>query len=77
MSGLHDDLIADLTRVVEAIDERSFDQLREAAAAGVKQRPDSDRYLTQARRAIEKAIQALERAGGAPSRAIDPYDVDL
>lgn len=53
------DRLADrLQSVVDDLDEIAFDQLREAAAA--KQgRPDSDRRLTQARRAVEKAIHLL------------------
>lgn len=65
MNAEHDDLIDDLTRVAESIDERALTGLREAVASGASRRPDSDRHLTQARRAIEKAIQALRRAGGA------------
>lgn len=71
MSGDHDDLIAELSRVVDVIDERSLASLREAVASGVGKRPDSDRYLTQARRALEKAMHALERAGGAPGGDVD------
>jgi hypothetical protein len=71
MSGAHDDLIADLWRLAELIDERALDTLREAVASGAAKRPDSDRYLTQARRAVEKAIHALERAGGAADTAGD------
>ena len=53
------DRLADrLQSVIDDLDEIAFDQLREAAAA--KQgRPDSDRRLTQARRAVEKAVHLL------------------
>lgn len=64
MNAEHDDLIDELTRVVDSIDERALTALREAVASGATQRPESDRSLTQARRAIEKAIQALRRASG-------------
>lgn len=53
------DRLADrLQSVVDDLDEIAFDQLREAAAAK-HGRPDSDRRLTQARRAVEKAIHLL------------------
>ena len=41
------------------IDEMSFDQLREASADGEVGRPASDRQLMQARRALDKAANAL------------------
>jgi hypothetical protein len=71
MNAEHDDLIDELTRVADSIDERALTALREAVASGAAQRPDSDRYLTQARRAIEKAIQALRRASGADAMSGD------
>jgi len=74
VSGAHDDLIADLARIAEVIDERSLDVLRQAVAEGSSRRPDSDRHLTQARRAVEKAMVALERASGA--RRDDVEDLD-
>ncbi len=52
--------IADRLEVIVAdLDEVAFDQLREAMAAGARTRPDSDRTITQARRAIEKAVHLL------------------
>ena len=71
MSGDHDDLVAELARLAEIIDERALTALREAVASGEGKRPDSDRYLTQARRALEKAMQALERAGGNTRGSVD------
>jgi hypothetical protein len=62
------DRLADrLQSVVDDLDEISFDQLREAAAAK-RGRPDSDRRLTQARRAVEKAIHLLR---GSEESAVD------
>jgi hypothetical protein len=58
MSTDHRDLADRLEQVVADIDERSFDMLREASAAG-RARPAEDRRLMQARRAIEKAMHLL------------------
>jgi hypothetical protein len=57
-SGAHDDLAERLEAVVADLDERTFDMLREASAEG-RGRPADDKRLTQARRAIEKAIHLL------------------
>lgn len=52
--------IADrLDAIVADLDELAFDQLREAMADGERARPHSDKTLTQARRAIEKAAHLL------------------
>jgi hypothetical protein len=52
--------IADrLDAIVEELDEIAFDRLREAAAEGERARPDADRELTKARRAVEKASAVL------------------
>jgi hypothetical protein len=48
-----------LESIVEDLDELAFDRLREAVADGVTQRPQSDRELTKARRAAEKAAHIL------------------
>jgi hypothetical protein len=59
MSGRdHDDLADRLEAVVADLDERTFDMLREASAEG-RGRPADDKRLTQARRAIEKAVHLL------------------
>ncbi len=52
--------IADrLESIVADLDEVAFDRLREAVADGARSRPDSDKRITQARRAIEKAAHLL------------------
>jgi hypothetical protein len=52
--------IADrLDSIVADLDEIAFDRLREAVADGARSRPDSDKPITQARRAIEKAAHLL------------------
>ncbi|MBI5089633.1 MAG: hypothetical protein HZB15_12480 [Actinobacteria bacterium] len=58
MSGDHRDLADRLDQIVADLDERSFDFLREASAAA-RGRPDEDRRLAQARRAVEKAARLL------------------
>ena len=47
-----------LDAIAEELDELMFDQLREAAAEK-RGRPEDDKRLTQARRAIEKAARLL------------------
>ncbi|MEX0846885.1 MAG: hypothetical protein WD023_03825 [Ilumatobacteraceae bacterium] len=62
MGGPYDDLVDRLEAIVSDLDERSFDLLREAAAARGGRPPD-DKPITQARRAIEKAIHVLRTTG--------------
>ena len=50
-----------LEAIVEELDEIAFDRLRIAAGEGQRRRPDEDRELTKARRAIEKAVAALRK----------------
>ena len=45
--------------IVEELDEIAFDRLRQAAGDGATVRPASDRELTKARRALEKAVAVL------------------
>lgn len=52
------DLAHRLDAIAEELDELMFDQLREAAAEK-RGRPEDDKRLTQARRAIEKASRLL------------------
>ena len=58
MSGEFDHLADRLDEVVADLDEIMFDRLREASAAGGA-RPVDDKRLTQARRAVEKAVHLL------------------
>jgi len=48
-----------LEQIVADLDELAFDRLREAAADGATERPVSDKELTRARRAVEKAAHIL------------------
>ncbi|HEY4608155.1 MAG TPA: hypothetical protein VIH06_03105 [Ilumatobacteraceae bacterium] len=63
MQGNYDDLVDRLQTVVDDLDQITFDQLREASAQR-QGRPADDKRLTQARRALEKAIQLLGRDSG-------------
>ncbi len=63
MSGRYEHLADRLQLVVEELDQIAFDQLREAAAAG-QARSTDDKRLTQARRAVEKAIRLLNGGSG-------------
>ena len=65
MAGL-DDLIAQLRSVSEELADRAISVLSEASRAGETRRPEAERALTQARRAVEKAIAILERQGQQP-----------
>jgi len=57
--------IAERLRSVESdLDELALDLLHEAMAEGAMKRPDADKVLTQARRAVEKAATLLERLDG-------------
>jgi hypothetical protein len=50
-----------LETLVEDLDELAFDRLREAVADGATQRPHTDKELTKARRAVEKAAHILRQ----------------
>ena len=53
-----------LEAIVEELDELAFDRLRLAAAEGQRARPEDDRELTKARRAVEKAVTVLRALDG-------------
>ena len=56
-----DDIIERLRSASEDIADRALSVLSEASRAGETKRPDAERALTQARRAVDKAINLLER----------------
>ena len=59
MTRYHD--IAERLRgIAEELDEASFELLHDAVASGEVKRPQADKTLTQARRAIEKAATLLD-----------------
>jgi hypothetical protein len=55
------ELAEQLDAVVADLDELALDSLREALADGATSRPPSDRDVTRARRAVEKAADILRR----------------
>ncbi|MFT4863876.1 MAG: hypothetical protein ACI89G_002902 [Minisyncoccia bacterium] len=57
-------LASRLELVAADLDERAFDQLREAVADGEVERPADDKKLMQARRSIEKAVGILRQLDG-------------
>ena len=59
-----------LELIVEELDEIAFDRLRLAAADGQRTRPDDDRELTKARRAVEKAVAVLRGIDGSDDSEI-------
>jgi hypothetical protein len=61
--GRYDELVERLQVVADDLDQVIFDQLREASAEG-RARPTDDKRLTQARRAVEKAIHLLRADSG-------------
>ena len=65
MTRYHD--IAERLRgIAEELDEASFELLHDAVASGEVKRPQADKTLTQARRAIEKAATLLDTLTTAP-----------
>lgn len=52
-------LAEQLEQIGADLDEASFDLLQEAVASGATARPAADKTLTQARRAVEKAVGLL------------------
>ena len=56
--GRYDEQVEHLQVVADDLDQFIFDQLREASAEG-RARPVDDKRLTQARRAVQKAIHLL------------------
>ena len=57
----NDEIIQQLRNISETLSDRALTVLKEAHAQGESKRPELERTLTQARRAIEKAISLLTR----------------
>ena len=55
------ELIDKLKVISEQLADKALDALKQAHAAGESKRPEIERTLTQARRAVEKAISLLIR----------------
>jgi len=56
-----DEIVDQLRSVSERLADRALDVLKQAHEAGETKRPELERTLTQARRAVEKAISLLTR----------------
>ena len=54
-------IIVQLKLISDQLGDRALSVLKEAHAAGESKRPEEERTLTQARRAVEKAISLLTR----------------
>jgi hypothetical protein len=65
--------VADRLRIIaDELDDASFTLLHDAVAEGATQRPQADKTLTQARRAIEKAAALIESLSrGDPDPEVD------
>ncbi|MPY92020.1 MAG: hypothetical protein GEV08_02850 [Acidimicrobiia bacterium] len=64
-----EDLKARLEAIGEDLADAAMEALREALESGERGRPDAERRLTQARRAVERAVHALDAissVGGRP-----------
>lgn len=61
MTTDHEDLRIQLESISEQLEDRIFTMLREASEAGETQRPPSEKVLTRARSAVDKAVHLLER----------------
>ena len=55
------EMIDKLKAISEQLADKALDALKQAHAAGESKRPEIERTLTQARRAVEKAIRLLLR----------------
>ena len=55
------EMIDQLKAISEQLADKALDALKQAHAAGESKRPEIERTLTQARRAVEKAISLLIR----------------
>lgn len=64
-------IVEQLRQIVERLDDLSFAELQRALADSRTERPTIDRQVTKARRAIERAIGALEQS----SEASDPDEI--
>lgn len=56
-----DELSSQLQRISEELADKALDVLKQAHRAGESKRPEVERTLTQARRAVEKAVNLLGR----------------
>lgn len=71
MTTPFDDLAERLDTIAEELAERALDALRAAVERGDDQRPDDERRLTQARRAVEKAAHLVRQLAGVEDQCDD------
>jgi hypothetical protein len=64
-----------LEAIGEEIADLALDEIRLAMRAGAIRRPDSERQLTQARRAVDKAVHGLRRLADAAEADAAESDV--
>ena len=57
------ELIERLRLISEELGDRALHELKEAHRSGETKRPETEKSLSQARRAVEKAIATLSRTG--------------
>ena len=55
-------IVGQLKQISEQLADQALSALKQAHAAGESKRPELERTLTQARRAVEKAISLLGRS---------------
>lgn len=60
MSGKTDDIRLQLDNIAEELADLALVVLRQAIEEGAQKRPASEKTLTQARRAVEKAARLLD-----------------
>jgi hypothetical protein len=63
MDGV-DDIVSQLRSVEERLRDRAYDRLRAAAEEGDEEAAADEKRLLQARRAVERAIRALDGETG-------------
>lgn len=54
-------IVGRLRTISEELADVALDELKTAHAAGLARRPEREKHLTQARRAVEKAVAVLSR----------------
>jgi len=58
------DLVTELRSISEVLNDLAMDAVRSAIDAGENKRPEMEKKLSAARRAVEKAVRSLDRTEG-------------
>ncbi|MEM7341456.1 MAG: hypothetical protein AAF467_22575 [Actinomycetota bacterium] len=69
-----DEIRADLERIADDLAEHALTVLRDAMEEGATKRPAEEKAITQARRAVEKAVRLLDLDGSGQSSRDDVFD---